>query len=184
MKKWVAFFSYTGTDILNVSKTLGRFPDRVITNNSPDNVNNTLVDSIPITYVNKKPTSADYKKIIGPVHGLKSESTIVSLHGWMRIVPDDICDEYEMYNLHPGLITKYPCLKGKDPQLKAYASTEHDYAEVGVVIHRVTSELDGGEVVVEKSVPNLFSSFKDLNSYLHRLGTKCWLELLPKVLDE
>ena len=35
-KKWIAFFSHTGNEIYNISKELGRYPDRVITNKSPD----------------------------------------------------------------------------------------------------------------------------------------------------
>ena len=34
-KKWIAFFSHTGNEIYNISKELGRYPDRVITNKSP-----------------------------------------------------------------------------------------------------------------------------------------------------
>ena len=184
MKKWIAFFSYTGTDIYNVSKQLGRFPDMVVTNNSPEHVNKLLTDSVTITYVKSAPTSDDYRRIIGPANSMVASDTVITLHGWMRIVPDDICEGYDIYNLHPGLITKYPELKGKDPQLRAFTATEHDYAEVGIVIHKVTSELDGGKVVVEKSVPNLFPSFKELNTYLHRLGTKGWLQILPDVLGE
>jgi folate-dependent phosphoribosylglycinamide formyltransferase PurN len=175
---WVAFFSYTGTDIYNVSKKLGRFPDRVITNNNPEGVNDHLIESVNINFIERSPSSDSYRKIIG------ATDTIVTLHGWMRIVPPDICKEYTIYNLHPGLISKYPELKGKDPQLKVYNSVECNYTDVGVVIHRATEELDGGEIVVEKSVPNTFSSFKKMNNKLHQMGTDAWVSVLPDLLSQ
>ena len=30
--KWVAFFSQTGSEIVNISKTINRWPDLVVTN--------------------------------------------------------------------------------------------------------------------------------------------------------
>ena len=34
-KKWTAFFSHTGSEIYNVSKKIGRLPDRIVTNSKP-----------------------------------------------------------------------------------------------------------------------------------------------------
>jgi folate-dependent phosphoribosylglycinamide formyltransferase PurN len=184
MKKWIAFFSYTGTDIYNVSSRLGRFPDMIISNNKPDSVNEDLISSTKnITFIQKAPDSQLYRRILGPANCLVSSNIIVTLHGWMRIVPPDICEEYEIYNLHPGLISKYPELKGKDPQLKAYSSLDPIYDDVGVVIHKATEELDGGEIVVEKSIPNTFTSFKQMDSKLHRMGTDAWVSILPGLLS-
>ena len=33
--------------------------------------------------------------------------------------PGEVCEKRNIYNGHPGLITQYPQLKGKDPQQKA-----------------------------------------------------------------
>jgi folate-dependent phosphoribosylglycinamide formyltransferase PurN len=45
---------------------------------------------------------------------------IVTLHGWLRVIPAYVCERSRIYNGHPGLITKYPELKGKDPQVRAF----------------------------------------------------------------
>ena len=33
MAKWIAFFSQTGSEIVNISKAIGRVPDLIVTNN-------------------------------------------------------------------------------------------------------------------------------------------------------
>ena len=181
MKKahWITFFSFTGSDIYNVSTRMGRFPDLVITNNSPDNINPKLKDNVNITYTSSRPGSMDYFNIMRGGYGLTCENTLLTLHGWMRIVPEDVCEECDILNLHPGLISKYPELKGKDPQQRAF---DGGYSDVGVVIHKATKELDDGEIVIEKSVKNDFNDFDSLNTKLHQLGTESWLEVLPEYI--
>ena len=62
--KWIAFFSQTGSEILNVSKKLGRFPDKVITNASIGNINQELMKSKPVTFTLDKPTVSEYNQLI------------------------------------------------------------------------------------------------------------------------
>ena len=54
------------------------------------------------------------------------DNTLITLNGWLRIVPPDKCAKYNIYNGHPGLITKYPELKGKDPQQRMWENI-HEY---------------------------------------------------------
>jgi folate-dependent phosphoribosylglycinamide formyltransferase PurN len=42
------------------------------------------------------------------------------------------------------LITTYPQLKGKDPQIRAY---NENYGVIGSVVHKVTPEVDDGDVL-------------------------------------
>jgi folate-dependent phosphoribosylglycinamide formyltransferase PurN len=177
MKKWIAFFSHTGTEIYNICRSIDRFPDLLITNNTLDSINKNLIESIDVTTVDSKLTGKDYSNILG-----SPNDVIVTLHGWMRIVPADVCDVYETYNLHPGLISRYPELKGKDPQHAAFSSRKHRYQDVGCVIHKVTPELDSGEIIMERSTPNTFYNFDELNSCLHKMAGEMWTYLLPDIL--
>lgn len=72
-----------------------------------------------------------------------NEPTLVTLHGYNRILPKEVLENphLEIYNLHPGDALKYPELVGKDPQEKAIAL---NLPSTGVMLHRVTHELDGG----------------------------------------
>ena len=116
-----------------------------------------------------KPTLEDYQEVLS-----KDDNPLVTLHGWLRIVPEEIANNYEVYNGHPGLITMYPDLKGKDPQVKAW---EAHYKTVGSVIHRVTAGVDEGPVVMERAFtferkPMLSTMYE----VLHNISTELWLK--------
>lgn len=143
--RWVTFFSQTGTEILNLSKELNLIPDVIVTNNSIENINIEYRDKSffnRLVFLNKKPNSLDYTNL------LKTED-IVTLHGWLRIVPEDICSKYNIYNLHPAPLTTYPFLKGKDPQ-KRIIELNLDCG--GSTIHKCTPVLDSGEILLENLV--------------------------------
>ena len=144
--KWIALFSQTGSEIRDISKAIGIYPEVVIT----DNINNRppIVKGVCGTrktiYVNYKGMNKS-QRIDFFKKNLKGFD-MITLNGWLNIVPSEICEEFEIYNGHPGLITKYPELKGKDPQAR-FARDMKNYPSYGSVVHKVTSEVDGGEVV-------------------------------------
>lgn len=169
--KWIAFFSQTGTEILNVSKKLGKLPDKIITNASVGSINKELIASKPVIFTIDNPSPGDYRQLIED-----STDTIITLHGWLRIIPPEICKEYTIWNLHPGLITRYPELKGKDPQKKVIESKKKKYEQIGLVIHRVIPEVDAGNVELEMSTCNTFYNVDSLTSVLHEMATSAWLK--------
>ena len=173
-KKWFAFFSHTGSEIVNLYKRIGIAPDCITTNKSPDDpeINKGIFD-LPsrIQYMCNKPTAADYDNLLNECEG----GCICTLHGWMRIIPKSICKDYEIYNLHPGLITKYPELKGKDPQDRV----QDHHKKIGVVIHEVIPEVDSGEILVEVSQINPSSNIHDT---LKTTALEAWITLFEKKL--
>lgn len=150
--KWAAFFSQTGSEICNLSEQLGRYPDLVIS----DNINEQNFIDTRIELNCKKLLWRKYK-------GLSTEEKInyyrdrlagydvVTLHGWLNIVPAEICEQFNMYNGHPGLINYYPELKGKDPQVRTWENIT-SYTFIGSVIHRVTPGVDEGPVICDSKV--------------------------------
>jgi len=179
-KRWVAFFSHTGSEIYNLSKKIGRFPDRVVTNKPPgDKVHEQLAKRVDLVYVRNRPEPNDYQRVI------KDDESVVTLHGWMRIVPKSICKEFEIYNLHPGLITKYPELKGADPQARVAAEQdESKYKQVGCVIHRVIPEVDEGKILASCSTSNHFSGEYSLTRSLHEMAGQLWVDFLTHEIDQ
>lgn len=178
-KKWVAFFSHTGNEIQNLSRELGRYPDRVVTNRPPDaSINKKLGNRVDIVYMSNRPTPQDYNRVIW-------EDSVVTLHGWMRIIPPDVCKQHTIYNLHPGLITKYPELKGADPQKRvAEEMNENKYTNIGCVIHRVTPGVDEGPVLAESSVFNHYSGEKMITDRLHGMALSLWTDFITANTDE
>lgn len=168
-RPWIAFFSQTGSEIVNISQALGREPDLIVTNERPDHLRK-INEGIELCYLMpNKPTLEDYQEVLSAY-----DNPLVTLHGWLRIVPEEIANRYEIYNGHPGLITLYPDLKGKDPQVKAW---ESHYKTVGSVIHRVTAGVDEGPVVMERAFtferkPMLSTMYE----VLHNISTELWLK--------
>jgi len=166
---WVTFFSHTGSEIVNVANELGRWPDKIITNNPPgsDHVH----ESLDVIYVPDRPTLSDYMKHISP-------GDVVTLHGWMRIIPPELCDKVEMYNLHPGLITEFPELKGANPQKHVAVCLDDRYKKIGCVIHKVIPEVDEGEVLMESSTFNDLYSEEMITHKLHEMAQDMWVMFL------
>lgn len=73
----------------------------------------------------------------------------IILAGFMRILTPEFTQHYEgkMLNIHPSLLPKYTGLHTHQRALDA-GDEEH-----GLSIHFVTSELDGGPVILQAKVP-------------------------------
>ena len=173
-RPWIAFFSQTGTEIVNIIEKMGRCPDQIITNHRPENLR-TINERVPYyAEVTNKPTLKEVE-FIGSLY----DNPIITLHGWLRIMPPEMCNKYEIYNGHPGLITKYPDLKGKDPQIRAW---EGDYKYVGCVLHRVTEGVDEGEII---STASFTKNMLDINDYfriLSEMSSTLWVQFLREKL--
>ena len=138
-RNWIALFSQTGSEISDLSSALNRAPDFVITNANLDDVDSRVHVDFRIN--NEEAKTLDILENLD----FNIDKTLITLNGWLRIVPPDKCNNYNIYNGHPGLITKYPELRGKDPQQRAWDNIDN-YNEIGSVVHRVVQEVDAGEV--------------------------------------
>ncbi len=74
---------------------------------------------------------------------------LVILAGFMRILGDEFVNHFHgrMLNIHPSLLPKYP---GLNTHQRALDNKDRFH---GASIHFVTSELDGGPVVLQVMVP-------------------------------
>ncbi len=148
----------------------------IITNRRPKSAR-TINPKLPkdkLYYTSNKPEEYEY------LHYLRqTKNPIITLHGWLRVLPEDICNKYEIYNGHPGLITRYPELKGKDPQMRAFAG---DYNTAGCVIHKVTPGVDEGEVLMESEVGIRLLDLDGLFTILHKTSVNMWIEFLDERL--
>ena len=175
--KWIAFFSQTGGEIADIAESLQRWPDLIVTNERPSKlrtIDGRILDNVEdrLVVLPNKPTVEDYETIL-------QDNALITLHGWLRIMPRVICEKYAIYNGHPGLITEYPELKGKDPQVRAF---EGKYPVAGAVLHKVIPEVDEGKIIAEErfnafnlSLDELFRILKDRSLYM-------WINFLKKVL--
>jgi len=181
MKKWITLFSQTGTEIYNLINLLGKKPDAILTNReSFDGININLLDVAidRIYFLQPRPTTDVYNAVLRDI-GCVPENTFLTMHGYLRIIPDEICNTYEIYNLHPAPLRQHPELKGKDPQ-KRIASTPYTY--YGNTIHKCTSELDAGEIVCEEFYPNKNYSHQEIVDLSHSSATNLWFNFLNHII--
>ncbi len=166
---WVVMQSRTGSTATEVAKRLDRKPSIILdTNkNSPNDIYNYI------------------RKNINP------QKTIITLMGFMRIVPADICEKFNIVNLHPAPIhmKSYEFLKGKDPIEKYFCYLEDrnvvDFSSsvsviYGSVLHKATAELDGGEIIDNSMY--LCSGKEDCYEKSFTHNTSMWVRYLTDVL--
>ena len=197
--KWVAFFSQTGSEIVNISRAIDRWPDVVVTNKQDDKtthvelvkrvrLKNTKLITLPAW-----PREIDYLKVADKVGfsilreaGVASvwkeqwmNEVLITLHGYLRILPPDFTKSSTIYNGHPGAIHIHPELKGLDPQKKAW---KENHIRVGCVIHKVIPELDDGPIVEKCLINNNFETFIDFLDALHVASSELWINFLNERL--
>ena len=169
-RPWIAFFSQTGSEIVDLANKLDKWPDAIITNYRPNNVREINKNLHHYIEVSNKPSLVEIKNILQ-----KYDNPLITLHGWLRIMPPEICEGYNIYNGHPGLITLYPELKGKDPQIRAWEA-KHPLA--GTVIHKVVEGVDEGKVI---SIDGFDTDKLDKNEFFRILKHKSkwlWIDFL------
>lgn len=120
----------------------------------------------------------EYEKII--LEKVK-DFDFIFLAGYMRLISSEFLNTFKkpILNIHPSLLPKY---KGKDAILQAYNQNEQI---IGVTIHYVNEEMDGGEIIASDSIKveeneSLASVTKRIHQLEHQLYPKIILELVRK----
>lgn len=174
--KWIAFFSQTGSEIVEISKAIGRKPNLLVTNNFEQEIKfNPGVRMLGVSIM-----SAKHNLLIEYFRNqtiFPPDLTLITLHGYLRILPEDICKKYDILNGHPGFITKYPELKGKDPQIRAW---EGKYPIIGSIVHKVEPEVDSGRVLSEVCYTNRCTSLAEMYGKLKQSSLESWVWLLSR----
>ena len=118
------------------------------------------------------PSKADFEQaILEQVE----DCDLVVLAGYMRVVSPYFLQHFKqpIINLHPSLL---PAYKGKDAIERAFAAGEQ---EMGVSVHFVNEELDGGEVIAQAKLQRkTFENLPALTDRIHQLEH----QLLPQVV--
>lgn len=176
--KWVTFFSQTGSEIVEISNHLQKWPDIICTNRSIDSIQyineNLLTNCFSrIMFLPDRPKLEEYLCCLKGV----SATDIITLHGYLRIIPSKVCNSYKIYNGHPGDIINHPTLKGFNPQEKAF---KLKIKNTGSVIHSVTAGVDEGPVVKSKKCKIDLKSISETYKILHTNSVNLWVEFLEK----
>lgn len=174
--KWVALFSQTGSEILDIIDSINKQPDIIYTNNLKKTYREeyTTVTNLCV---------ANHEEIMAIIREMDYNDTIITLHGYLRLIPKDICEIFNIYNGHPGAITLYPELKGKDPQLKVCNNLSY-YKCIGSVVHKVTADVDSGPIINTLYSANTAQNCDDVYAILRKTSLYSWITTLKVLLDE
>jgi phosphoribosylglycinamide formyltransferase-1 len=90
-------------------------------------------------------------------HLLARDIGLVCLAGFMRLVGDPLLSAfpYRILNIHPSLLPAFPGLQAQRQAL------EYGARVTGATVHLVTSELDGGPILLQAAVPVLENDTDD-----------------------
>ena len=170
--KWIALTSFTGTEIRLLSEQLGYGPDLIITNNIHSSI---ILKADNFAILPDKPTPVDYRGVFRTVG--TADEVLITMHGWNRIIPPSICEDYYVLNVHPGDIVVHPELKGFNPQQKA---VELGLKYTGVVIHRASAEVDSGEIIMLRGGVNIeHLTVEEVTDLLRFVSIDLWLTAIP-----
>lgn len=106
---------------------------------------------------------------------------LVCLAGFMRLVGSPLLDEFRnaVLNIHPSLLPAFP---GLDAQRQAL---EYGVRVTGATVHVVTSELDGGPIVLQAAVPVMEGdSVETLSARILVEEHRIYPEAIGMVLDD
>lgn len=175
MVDWVACFSHTGSEVVNVNGA-------IVYNGMPVRLVAALTDNMQFCN-----DAIPYEKYIMREYVHKNlarfQDCIITLNGYLGILPAELLQRLKernckVYNIHPAPIQLYPELKGLDPQERLHEGMKTGkYTYIGCVIHEVTPELDSGKLTHWKTELAYPDWTKDqLYAKLHEMGTHMWLD--------
>ncbi|MCG8572108.1 MAG: phosphoribosylglycinamide formyltransferase [Spirochaetes bacterium] len=103
------------------------------------------IDTYLVNYLKETPNSVE-NKIINKLNEYQID--IVFLAGYMKILSDFFIKHVNrpVINIHPSLL---PLYKGTHSIERAFHSNDQ---QSGITIHYVNEELDGGEIIFQKSI--------------------------------
>jgi phosphoribosylglycinamide formyltransferase-1 len=183
LKRVAVLFSGTGTNLKYILEHLhGKELEVVVAlTNRPDaggiafaqehNVPYEIIDSCLFPS-----REAFDEELVHALHYYKPDLTVLA--GFMRILTPVFTNKIKAINLHPSLL---PLHKGMMAIERSY---DDENEEGGVSVHWVTSELDGGEVILQKEVQKEDKDFETYESEIKTIEKIALVEGIRKVLSE
>lgn len=168
MKKIAVLFSGKGTNFAHVVQTLHQKECEVVfaLTNNPEAGGIAIAQEYGIPYAVVEPKHFDSREafdevVVATLKRYNPDLTVLA--GFMRILTPVFTEQIKAINLHPSLLPRH---KGLNAIEKSYAD-EHD--EGGVSVHYVSEALDGGEILVQKSIAKEGLSFEHYNMHIRKI---------------
>jgi phosphoribosylglycinamide formyltransferase-1 len=181
LKKIAVLFSGTGTNLKYILDNLHNKEIEVVValTNRPNAGGITFAKkhNIPVEIIDSE--SFENREIFDAeiVKTLKKyRPDLTVLAGFMRILTTIFTDEIRAINLHPSLLPRHKGIRAIE---RSYAD---EFNEGGVSVHWVTSELDGGEVILQKKVLKTEKSFEEYETKVKKVEKVALCQGILKIL--
>ena len=181
MKKIAVLFSGTGTNFAYIVKHLHNKELEVVValTNNPEAKGCDVAKKAGIPLEVVRPDDFESREVFDAevVRRLSPyEPALTVLAGFMRILTPVFTEQIRAINLHPSLLPRH---KGLHAIERSY---EDEHPNGGVSVHWVTSELDGGEVIVQKSIAKDGLSLDAYRQRVREIEKEALAEAIRKVL--
>lgn len=181
MKKIAVLFSGTGSNFAYIVKHLHKQEMEVVvalTNNpNAKGIEVAKKASIPLCIVDSKAYESREEfdaLVVEKIQAYSPDLTILA--GFMRILTPVFTQQIKSVNLHPSLLPRHKGLKAIE---RSYAD---EHAHGGVSVHWVSSELDGGEIILQKEVLKEGLSFEAYDEKIRSVEKEALVEAVRVVL--
>ncbi|BAF71119.1 phosphoribosylglycinamide formyltransferase [Sulfurovum sp. NBC37-1] len=180
-KKIAVLFSGKGSNFAHIVNTLHPEEAEVVValTNNPEagGIAVAKKEDIPLEIVDSKAyesREAFDTEVINRLQCYAPDLTVLA--GFMRILTPVFTEHVKSVNLHPSLLPRH---KGLNAIEKSYNDS---YDEGGVSVHWVTSELDGGEIILQKKVSKEGLDFEQYDRTVRQIEKEALIEAIRKVL--
>ncbi len=183
MNRIAILFSGKGSNFAHIVKHLHRKGLEVVvalTNNpNAEGIAVAKEYAIPLEIIDSKAYESreDFDTVV--VQRLKPYKTnLTVLAGFMRILTPVFTKSVKSVNLHPSLLPRH---KGLNAIEKSF---NDGFESGGVTVHYVSSELDGGEIVLQKEILKKDLDLESYDRQIRRLEKEALAEAILKILSE
>lgn len=173
-KNIIVLFSGTGTNLQNLINKFANTNINIIQTitNNPKAYGITISKNhnIPCEIIDKN----NYEKnLISFINSF--EYDLIVLSGYMKIVSPEFISSVKskIVNIHPSLLPSY---KGLHAIPRSYEGDEND---CGVTVHYVNEEVDGGEIILQKSFDKSNMTFEEFEAKIK----ECEFDIFPKAIN-
>jgi len=181
MNKIAVLFSGKGSNFAHIVHTLHHKEIEVVIaitdNPEAGGISIAKEAGIPLKIIDSKTfesREAFDSKVVAYLKEYQVELTVLA--GFMRILTPQFTEQIKAINLHPSLLPKH---KGLNAIKKSYNDTS---LQGGVSVHWVTSELDGGKLIIQKSISKKDLTFEAYDKKIRQIEKEALVEGIRRVL--
>jgi len=181
MKKIAVLFGGKGTNLAYLAEHLHHKDVEIavaLTNNpEAGGIKVAKAHGIPLEIIDPKAyesREAYDAAVVERLHAYTPDLTVLA--GFMRILTPVFTEQIRAINLHPSLLPRH---KGLHAIEKSFAD---NFDEGGVSVHLVTSELDGGKIIVQKRIAKVGHDLQSYTEAVKRIEKEALSEAILALL--